>query len=93
MKAILGTDETMFRIHFKQANMPARMRGRQLGAVLSIHQSCDGRRERKDEDGERGHIIGPSWVLHLLTGYTCIRQGLQQYTEFNIIILLLGKMN
>ncbi len=30
--------------------------------------------------------ISPSSVLHLPVGYQCIRQGLQKYTEFNIII-------
>jgi hypothetical protein len=46
-----------------------------------------------DKDGQNWHIISPSWVLHLPAGYSCIGQGLQQYTEFNIIILWLWKAN
>jgi hypothetical protein len=36
MTAILGTDETMLKTPFKQANMPTIMGGR---AVISIHTS------------------------------------------------------
>ncbi len=47
----------------------------------------------EDKDGPCRCIIGPSWVLHLPAGYSCIGQGLQQNTKFNIVILWLGKMN
>jgi hypothetical protein len=40
------------------------MPSKEEGAVLTIHQSCD-RKEGEDKDGQRGYIIGPSWVLHL----------------------------
>ncbi len=47
----------------------------------------------EDKDSQRRCIIVLSWVLHLPAGYSCIRQGLQQNTKFNIIILWLGKTN
>jgi hypothetical protein len=30
----------------------------------------------EDGDGQRGHIIGPSLVVHLPADYSCIEQGL-----------------
>ncbi len=62
------------------------------GAVLTIHQSCD-RGEGEDKDSQRGHITGPSWLLHLPAGFLCTQQGLQNVQEFNIIILSQGKTN
>jgi hypothetical protein len=32
--------------------------------------------ERENTDGQHGHIICPSWVLHFPVGYSCIEQGL-----------------
>ncbi len=29
----------------------------------------------KDQDGQRGQIIGPSWVPYLLAFYSCTEQG------------------
>jgi hypothetical protein len=42
------------------------------GGWLSPYtKSCDG----GGKDGQRGQIIGPSLVLHLSAGYSCIWQG------------------
>ncbi len=57
-----------------------RKRTSNLKATLSQDQ---------DQDGQRGHIIGPSWVLHLPAGYSCTEQSLQNIKEFNIISLWL----
>ncbi len=63
--------------------MPARMReGGQFSPYTShVIEGGDA------WDGQHRHMIGPRWLLHLPAGYLCI-----QNTEFNIIILWLGKM-
>jgi hypothetical protein len=30
----------------------------------------------EDKDGQRGHTVGPSWVLYLPAGYSITEQGL-----------------
>jgi hypothetical protein len=37
---------------------------REVGTVLTIHQSC-GRGEGEDQDGQHRHIVGAGWVSHL----------------------------
>jgi hypothetical protein len=53
--------------------MPAKVRGGGAGS----HQ-----------DGQHGHVINLSWMLHLPAGYSCMGQGLHtKYLELKIIIL------
>jgi hypothetical protein len=41
---------------------------------------------RENQDGQYGHIIGPSWVSHLPADHSCNKKGVQNIYKFNIII-------
>ncbi len=58
------------------------------GSVLTSHVKGGGGRQ----DGQRRHLLSPSWVLHLQEGYSCTELGLQSIHKFNITILWLGKI-
>ncbi len=64
--------------------MTVKRRG--VGAVLTIHQSYEGGRG-KDEDSQRGDIIGPGRVSHLPVDHSCNNQGLQNVYKLITIIL------
>jgi hypothetical protein len=38
---------------------------------------------RRDQDGQPGHIISPSWVSHFPARHSCIGQGLQSNFQIN----------
>jgi hypothetical protein len=63
---------------------------RELGAVLTIHQSCD---RGEDQDGQHRHIVGAGWVSHLPASHSWDKQCLPTVYKLNTIILWLGKTN
>jgi hypothetical protein len=85
--AILGADETLFRTFFNGPTCMPETRGVVFSPYTHHVMGWGG-----GKDGQHRHIIGPSWVLHFPAGCSCIGQGLQQCTEFHII-LSLGKTN
>ncbi len=41
----------------------------------------------RDKDGQTGHIIGPSWILHSPARHSWIGQGLQLFLKLNTIAI------